>query len=213
MNTSMKGILAWSQRLLLALGCSAIGYCAFSFAAARYYQVAAGQLLRDSARHSSLLESATRNGGMRSAPLRVGPGMAVLGRLEIPHLQLSAMVAEGDSPHVLRVAVGHVPGTALPWQSGNVALVAHRDTFFRRLGEIERGDIIRMTVPGAQYSYRVTFTDIVTPDQTWVLEPSTGESLTLITCYPFHFVGPAPSRFVVRARRLDENANLGTELE
>ena len=71
----------------------------------------------------------------------------------------------------MRVAVGHVPGTALPWQSGNMALVAHRDTFFRRLGELETGDIIRMRVSGAEYIYRVRFTDVVKPNETWVLQP------------------------------------------
>lgn len=211
MNVPMKRIVAWGPRLLLAFGCSALGYCAFAVATASYYQVAAGQLLRHSPQETGLLASATHEGLTLRAALRVGRGVAVLGRVGIPRLQLSAMVAEGDSPHVLRLAVGHVPGTALPWQSGNVALVAHRDTFFRRLGELKPGDIVQMTVPGAQYSYRVTFTDIVTPDQTWVLQASTGETLTLITCYPFHFIGSAPNRFVVRAHRLNENPSLGAE--
>ena len=90
----------------------------------------------------------------------------------------------------------------MPWQSGNVTLVAHRDTFFRRLGEVSPGDIIHVTIPGTEYFYRVTFTGVVNPNETWVLQPATGDMLTLITCYPFHFVGPAPKRFVVRARRL-----------
>jgi sortase A len=99
--------------------------------------------------------------------------------------------------------VGHMPGTALPWEPGNVGLVAHRDSFFRRLGEIKIGDAIRITVPGSEFTYRVTFTDIVDPREIWVLQAATGDTLTLITCYPFHFIGAAPKRFVVRARRLD----------
>ena len=83
-----------------------------------------------------------------------------------------------------------------------VAIAAHRDTFLRRLGELKSGDLIRITVPGRQYIYSVRFTDVVRPDETWVLEPSTNQLLTLVTCYPFRYTGPAPKRFVVRARRM-----------
>jgi sortase A len=104
---------------------------------------------------------------------------------------------------VLRLAAGHIPGTALPGETGNAVLAAHRDTFFRRLGEVKSGDVIRIAVSGNQYVYSVTFADIVGPHETWVLESSPGQSLTLITCYPFYFVGPAPKRFIIRARRID----------
>jgi sortase A len=130
--------------------------------------------------------------------------MALVGRIDIPRVHISVMVAEGTRSQVLRVAVGHVPGTALPGQTGNVALAAHRDSFFRRLGELKSGDLIRITVPGRQYVYSVRFTDVVGPNETWVLEPSTDQLLTLITCYPFYYTGPAPKRFIVRARRLDD---------
>lgn len=83
------------------------------------------------------------------------------------------MIAEGDSSEVLRVAVGHMPGTALLGESGNVVLAAHRDAFFRRLGELKVGDVVRLTVPGAEHTYRVTFTDVVQPRETWVMEPAT----------------------------------------
>jgi LPXTG-site transpeptidase (sortase) family protein len=86
-----------------------------------------------------------------------------------------------------------------------VVIAAHRDTFFRRLGELKSGDLIRITVPGKQYVYGVKFTDVVSPNETWVLEPSSNQSLTLVTCYPFYYVGPAPKRFVVRARRMDRD--------
>jgi sortase A len=181
-------------------GFSALGYCALVVGAANYYQARARDQLSTSALAlTASSEPASRLWPVR-CPLRAGSGLALVGRVEVPRVQLSAMVAEGASSRVLRAAVGHVPGTALPWQSGNVALVAHRDTFFRRLREVKAGDVIRITVPGNQYTYRVTFTDIVKPEETWVLQPATGETLTLVTCYPFHFVGPAPQRFVVRAR-------------
>jgi sortase A len=113
------------------------------------------------------------------------------------------MVAEGTSSRVLRLAAGHVPGTALPGEPGNVVLAAHRDTFFRRLGELKSGDVIRLAVPGRQFVYSVRFADIVGPNETWVLESSPDQSLTLVTCYPFYFLGPAPKRFVIRAGRID----------
>jgi sortase A len=128
--------------------------------------------------------------------------MSPIGRLEIPRVHISAMVAEGTSSRVLSRAVGHATGTALPGQHGNVTLAAHRDTFFRHLSEVRSGDIIEMKEPGREYRYQVRFTAVVGPKDTWVLEPTGKETLTLLTCYPFHFVGPAPDRFVIRARRL-----------
>jgi sortase A len=136
-------------------------------------------------------------------PLLSGRESALVGRIDIPCVHISVMVAEGTSSRVLRLAAGHVPGTALPGESGNVVLAAHRDTFFRRLGELKSGDVIRLAVPGRQYVYSVRFADIVGANETWVSEPSPGQSLTLVTCYPLDFVGPAPQRFVVRARRID----------
>ena len=196
----VKKILVWSQHVFFVAGFSALAYCVLVVGAAKYYQARVRDQLSTSA--TALAGRSEPPGLLRPVPtaLRVGSGLALVGRLEVPRVQLSAMVAEGASSRVLRLAVGHVPGTALPWQSGNVALVAHRDTFFRRLGELKPGDMIRITVPGNQYTYRVTFSDIVKPEETWVLLPATGETLTLVTCYPFHFVGPAPQRFVVRAR-------------
>ena len=93
---------------------------------------------------------------------------------------------------------------------GNVVLAAHRDSFFRRLGELQPGNSIRLTVAWNEYRYRVSFTDVVEPTETWVLRPASGDTLTLVTCYPFHFVGAAPKRFVVRAR-LTEKLQSGAD--
>jgi sortase A len=128
--------------------------------------------------------------------------MSPIGRLEIPGVHISAVVAEGTSPRVLSRAVGHAVGTALPGQLGNITLAAHRDTFFRHLGDVRWGDIIELKEQGHEYRYQVRFTAVVGPKDTWVLEPTGKETLTLLTCYPFHFVGPAPDRFVIRARRI-----------
>jgi len=97
--------------------------------------------------------------------------------VDIPRIHFSAMIAEGATALVLDRAVGHLPGTALPGQAGNTALAAHRDICFCRLGELEPGDVIRITAPRAERTNCVTFTDIVNPDETWVLQSASGETL------------------------------------
>jgi sortase A len=207
--TPLKKTLVWCQYALLILGFSALGYCAVVVTRAAMYQTWANQqLLKD------------RRGGLSEPSQPLVPGFdvvlppssrmqpsksregSVVGRIEIPRIHLSAMIAEGTSRQVLEKAAGHVVDSALPGQAGNVAVAGHRDTFFRRLGQLRVGDVIKLTTPGGQYLYRVRFTDVVSPDETWVLEPSSGQTLTLVTCYPFYFIGSAPKRFVVRARRL-----------
>ena len=124
----------------------------------------------------------------------------VVGEIEIPNLALKAVVVEGDSPAVLRRAVGHLPATAMPGEWGNVALAGHRDTFFRALRHVRAGDLITMrSVRGERFQYRVESTSVVSPTDIEVLKPSYGRSLTLITCFPFNYVGAAPNRFIVRA--------------
>jgi len=122
-----------------------------------------------------------------------------LGRLEIPSIQLSAMVLEGVDSSTLRHAVGHVPGTSLPDGKGNVALSAHRDTLFRHLGRLHVNDMISLTTLTGRYEYVVESTNVVDPDQTVHLRDIGRPTLTLVTCYPFYYVGPAPKRFVVHA--------------
>jgi sortase A len=90
----------------------------------------------------------------------------------------------------------------MPGQSGNVALTAHRDTFFRPLRNIHLNDIIVLTTLQGEYRFRVVSTRVVSPDDAAVLSPSESEILTLVTCYPFYFVGSAPNRFIVRAERV-----------
>jgi len=125
---------------------------------------------------------------------------AVIGRIEIPRLDLAAMVVEGVEEGDLLRGAGHVPGTALPGEPGNMAIGGHRDTFFRPLRNIRNNDIIFLTTLHGSYRYVVTSTEITGPDDTEVLDPSPEPMLTLISCYPFSYVGPAPKRFVVRAR-------------
>jgi sortase A len=134
-----------------------------------------------------------------SAPARlVAPGSAI-GRIEIPRLGVTAIVRAGSDTRTLQLAVGHIPGTAYPGEGGNVGLAGHRDTFFRRLRDIQPDDAIHLVTPDGRFTYRVQRTNIVQPSDTWVLDATTQPALTLVTCYPFSYVGAAPERFVVRA--------------
>lgn len=127
----------------------------------------------------------------------------LIGRLDIPRLGVSAIVRKGVDDRTLRRAVGHLPETALPGDAGNVALAAHRDTFFGPLQWAREGDRIRLRTPDGDFNYVVRETSIVEPTDLSVLAPTSGATLTLITCYPFNYVGPAPQRFIVRAEAAD----------
>jgi sortase A len=123
----------------------------------------------------------------------------ILGHLEIPRLGLSAAVLQGTDSRTLRLGVGHIPGTAIPGSPGNSAIAGHRDTFFRALKNIHNGDEIELQTAGTSTRYLVDWTRVVGAEDISVLN-ATGESvLTLVTCYPFYFIGAAPKRFVVRA--------------
>jgi sortase A len=124
------------------------------------------------------------------------------GRLEIPRLGVSAIVKIGDDDATLDRAVGLVPESARPGQVGNVVLAGHRDTFFRPLRDIRIGDRIRMAVPDRTYTYKVESVMVVSPDDTNVLRSKGREELTLVTCFPFRYVGPSPDRFIVSATRV-----------
>jgi sortase A len=122
-----------------------------------------------------------------------------LGRLEAPRLGLSVMVSQGVSGRTLRRSAGHIPGTALPGELGNVGIAGHRDTFFRPLKEIRKNDTLTLTTLQGTYQYVVDSTEIVSPDNVKVLDPTDRPVLTLVTCYPFYYVGSAPKRFIVQA--------------
>ena len=127
----------------------------------------------------------------------------LLGRLEIPSVQLTVMLREGVDTTSLRKAAGHLPSSALPGQAGNVVVLGHRDTFFRPLRGIAQGDPIRVKTRSGSFQYVVDLIQVVPPEQSLSFqEDMPAKSLTLITCFPFDYVGPAPRRFVVRARML-----------
>lgn len=132
-----------------------------------------------------------------------GADSSLIGALDIPRLRLSAAVKFGDDGNVLAGAVGYLPDSALPWEPGNSVLAAHRDRLFRSLARIRAGDEILLSTRHGDFRYRVSRTFVVNPSDVWVLEPSPDVDLTLLTCYPFVYVGHAPQRFVVRARKID----------
>jgi sortase A len=127
----------------------------------------------------------------------------LIGRIKIPRVGVSAIVLHGVGKKTLRRGVGHIPGTALPEHGGNVALAGHRDSFFRGLKDIRKDDTIELATPDGTFEYRVEWTKIVRPRDTDVLEEEGKPALTLVTCYPFYYVGSAPKRFIVRAHRID----------
>ena len=133
-------------------------------------------------------------------PLEEG---SLVGRIEIPRVGVSAVVLEGSDDTTLRRGVGHIPETSLPGV-GNVGLAAHRDSFFRGLKDIRKNDIIRLQTLEGTFRYRVEWTQIVMPEDTQVLRQEGTSELTLVTCYPFYYVGSAPKRFIVRAREAEE---------
>ena len=122
---------------------------------------------------------------------------------EVPRLHLSAAIAEGDDESTLGKAVGHLADTPLPWQqTGNAAFAAHRDGLFRPLRDIRVNDDVRVVTAHGEFLYRVKKTQVVNPEDVWVLAPTKAATVTLITCYPFSFVGHAPQRFIVQAERV-----------
>ena len=125
-----------------------------------------------------------------------------MGRMEIPRIGLSVIVAEGTEEATLRRAAGHIKGTEFPGGPGNVGIAGHRDTLFRPLRNIRQDDVILLTTLQGRYSYRVVSARIVAPSDVAVLNSDGHEILTLVTCHPFYFVGPAPNRFIVRAERI-----------
>ena len=210
--TRTQSFLRWSGHFFSIIGILALGYAGFVLGYTKVYQayltrrfeqelkIARGPAGSGEDLSSSPLPptpSEVDRASVESAPPEGSP----LGRIEIGTIGLSAMILEGTDTKTLRRAVGHIPRTALPGQHGNIAIAGHRDTFFRGLRNILKDDEITLTTLDGSYRYRVNFTQVVEPEDIWVLDHSDGAILTLVTCYPFFFVGPAPQRFIVRAHR------------
>lgn len=140
----------------------------------------------------------------RAAPL---PG-APLAILEVPAAELEVLVLEGTDDWTLNRAVGWIEGTARPGSAGNVGIAGHRDGFFRGLRHVREGDQFWLTTPSARYGYQVERIRIVQPNAVEVLAPTPAPTLTLVTCYPFYFVGSAPQRLILSARQVSKEPPL-----
>lgn len=126
-----------------------------------------------------------------------------IGRLEIPSLDLAVMVLDGTDEPTLNRAVGRIAGTAMPGEIGNVGIAGHRDGWFRALRNVSPGEEIVLRTLDGRYRYRVEEIEIVDPGDTSVLEPTRAARLTLVTCYPFYWMGNAPQRYIVKAELID----------
>jgi len=144
-----------------------------------------------------LLWSTIRIQAWRAA--HAAPAPMPTGVLRIRRLSVEAPIYDGTDEGTLNRGVGHIAGTPLPGASGNSGLAAHRDSYFRALKDITAGDAIEIVTRASIVTYRVDRTWIVAPDDVWVLDPTPVPAVTLVTCYPFYFIGSAPQRFIVRA--------------
>jgi sortase A len=186
----------WIEALLLLAGLMAVGIWGWSYVRRAVYQTWENHVLD----HRIKSQPPVTPQAEAPVPLRNG---AVIGRLTIPRLHVRSVVREGAGQDTLEVALGHIPGTALPGQPGNAGIAGHRDTLFRSLRKIAKDDLIEFQTPTGSYSYQVESTDIVKPSDVTVLRASQHPEITLVTCYPFYYVGSAPDRFIVKARLLD----------
>jgi len=196
--------LKWAERLLLFIGVICVGYCLYTYAEAWLYQAFEDQeldkILTDIAPTGTSGTTAEPGAPTpRAVPRRTFAAGSTVGRIEIPRLGVSAVIRAGSDARTLRLAVGYIPGTALPGDRGNFGLAGHRDTFFRKLRDITPDDEIRIVTADGVFNYYVQRTSIVMPQDVGVLDPTIYPALTLVTCYPFNYIGAAPKRFIVRA--------------
>ena len=202
----------WTRHFFLIVGILALGYVAYVLLDTQLFQAyenwrfekAIKEAKQSKSSEPAALPPAVADPvSVRLERLRAaGPEGSPLGRIEIRTLGVEVMILEGVKPRTLQRAVGHIPGTALPGQPGNVALAGHRDTFFRALRDIPQDAEITLTTLHGTYRYRVDSTTVVEPQAVEVLADSPDATLTLVTCYPFDFIGHAPKRFIVRARKI-----------
>jgi sortase A len=215
--TRLALLLRWARFFFLAVGILALSYCAIVMTDKWAFQAYQTWRFERALKNAQTSARSTQPPGppplstpadanrARAASFGIdGLAGSPLGRIEIPSIDLGAMIMEGVDGKTLRHAVGHIPGTPPPGSPGNVGLAAHRDTFFRGLRNVQKDDEITLTTLHGSYRYRVDLTQIVGPADIKVLAATADDVLTLVTCYPFYFVGPAPQRFIVRAHRISQ---------
>jgi sortase A len=192
-ETRGRIFLRWMQRFFLVTGMLAVSYVGLTLLRAKLFQENAGDAL------NMQIEAQEQHRAM--PPQAAAKEGDVLGRIEIPRLGMTVAILEGTTAQTLRLGVGHIDGTALPGEPGNIGIAGHRDTYFRALQDIRTKDEIQIETATGLSRYEVESVQIVAPSDTGVLAPSAESTITLVTCYPFHFIGAAPERYIVRARR------------
>ena len=194
-----KGIFAkrgqrfirWTRLVLLMVGVLALSYVGLTLLDARIYQENAELTLEEQIQAQETHETAP--------PKLTTKEGDILGRIEIPRIGLSVVVLEGTTSQTLQHGVGHIKGTALPGEPGNVGIAGHRDTYFRGLKDIRANDEIQIETIAGITRYEVDWIQITVPSDVAIVSSATDSALTLVTCYPFHYVGAAPERYVVHA--------------
>jgi len=195
-------VLRVIQRVTLAAGLSLLLWPSFVMAESLWVQWVGGWQLKVASRELPETIVAPKVGASPSrSSVRRG---SVLGQFEVPRLNLSYVLLEGTDNRTLDKSIGHVEGTGLPGDSGNISIAGHRNTHFRKLEWIRRGDEIVITSQHGHYRYRVEWMRLFRPDDIGVLDAAHGPAVTLITCFPFEYVGSAPLRYIVRALPDDE---------
>jgi len=185
-------ILRWTARIVLAISVILLAWVGWVIIQGRFYQASVTEYLKEQRKLPQ------RPAGPIEAELVEGQ---TLGRMDIPMLGLSVAIFQGTKSKTLRIGAGHIEGTAIPGEAGNSGIAAHRDTFFRPLENIRTNDEIQIETARGFSHYQVDSIKIVAPDNIEVLAPTTESGVTLVTCYPFYFVGAAPKRFIVHAHK------------
>jgi len=195
-----KRILFAAQITALILGAVLLGWPAFVFVRSTLVQWSG-------VRQIDRAYESTKSVDRKSAPAaivskRAGQPPAkgsVLAKFEVPRLQMSLVVLEGADLRTLDKSIAHVETTAMPGEYGNIGIAGHRNTHFKKMEWIRRGDEMILTSAEDRYRYLVESIRLVTPDDVEVLHDSLGPAITIVTCFPFEYVGHAPQRFIVRA--------------
>ena len=197
-----KVLAALAANFLIAAGALALGFCVWALVSGALYQRI--QKIRFAEQRSVEDSGVAQYQAAPDTPVLEEPRSLlaadprIIGELEIPRIGLDVMVREGIDDGTLRKAAGHVPSTGLPGQAGDFMVLGHRDTFFRPLHAVEEGDIVRMRTRRGQFAYRIDSVVVVDVEGLGVIQRASRNGITLVTCYPFDYIGPAPHRLVAR---------------
>ena len=205
-------VLRWFERGLLAIGVGLAVWCAVVLVEARFHNsvsVAPPLIITQTMPPGLPGDPGSKSHAPSSTTMAAPAAGTLLGRLEAPSVRMSTAVLEGSDDATLGRGAGHIEDTPLPGQAGNIGIAGHRDTVFRPLRNIHVDDPLDLTTAGLVFRYRVTKTLIVGPDDVYVLDPTEQPTMTLVTCYPFDFVGHAPRRFIVQAELVGEEVRTG----